>query len=343
MPRYARWAFVRHGRGRYRIYLVRLWALANERPKLRGTTIMWVGGAGMARERFAEHNIVAVFSDSDAARQAMVALQSAGVDEKDMSLVGRQVAEAKADHDPISRDTNMAKDIGGAAGKGAAMGLGAGAIAGLIGGAIAFGIPGIGPVVGSGIWASVLGGAAAGAAVGGVTGPIATMGMDDDWGDSFHDALKENRVLLAVHADTQTEIETAVKTLDGKGALSVQRIGANGRPVTVGGSEPAVNAAPATVAGTAVHPSAAGALRTGPGAVASSYEGRTVPESSTASPEALVAAVDAQPTSHAPSEPADAGEPRTSAATTEVTPVSPADAGTGESITISTRGSTRDA
>lgn len=185
----------------------------------------------MARERFADYNTIGVFADMESARTAVLALERAGIDEHDISLLGRGAAEAKDDTNVQEQDGNVTKDVAKTAAAGTAAGGGLGALAGFVGGALAWGIPGIGPVVGSAVWAATLGGAGVGAAIGGLTAGTAVLGQTDTWADTYQESLSANRVLVGVHADTPDALEKAETLLRQQNPIKTMRVDANGRPV----------------------------------------------------------------------------------------------------------------
>ena len=113
----------------------------------------------MARTSAGTHNLIATYPNLEAARQAMGAIERAGVEATNISLLGRQVAEADAESvvDTNTADKRVSQDIGKGVVTGAAVGGAAGGLAGFLAGAAAFAIPGIGPVVGTGIWVATVG------------------------------------------------------------------------------------------------------------------------------------------------------------------------------------------
>src|SRR6266480_1128076 len=145
----------------------------------------------MAREQLSKINVVATYLDMDAARKAFDALEKAGVDGDDMSLLGRHAEEAAAVTETRQRDAHLVGDVSEKVAKGGAMGAAAGAIAGTA----AFVIPGVGPALGIGIWAGTLGGAVAGGAVGGVAGGVTAMDQSDDW-ELTYDEVADGKVLV---------------------------------------------------------------------------------------------------------------------------------------------------
>ncbi|RYG60602.1 MAG: hypothetical protein EON60_06605 [Alphaproteobacteria bacterium] len=104
--------------------------------------------------------ISALYDTHSDAVAAVRELETAGVSDKDISLVSNSTSS--------SYEQEVAKDAGTGAGIGAAIGGTGGLLAGL--GMLA--IPGVGPVVAAGWLAATAVGAAAGAAVGGITGGL---------------------------------------------------------------------------------------------------------------------------------------------------------------------------
>lgn len=185
----------------------------------------------MARERLAAINVVAVFPDMEAARSAVLALERAGIDEHDISLLGPGAEEARVATDVREPDGIVTRDIAKTSAAGVAAGGSLGALAGFIGGALAWGIPGVGPVVGSAVWAATLGGAGAGAAIGGLTAGAAVLGQSDTWADTYREPLAAGQVLVGVHADTKEALHRGEEHLRSQSPLRLMRLDAQGQPL----------------------------------------------------------------------------------------------------------------
>ena len=82
----------------------------------------------MAREQLSKFNVVACYPDMEAARNAFNALEAAGVDGDDMSLLGRHAEEAAAELETRQRDAHLVGDVGEHVAKGGAVGSVAGGI-----------------------------------------------------------------------------------------------------------------------------------------------------------------------------------------------------------------------
>ena len=188
----------------------------------------------MARERLGTYNVVATYQDMEQARDAMAALQRAGIDGGDISVLGRQADEARAasEQDPSAGDTGVMGDVTKATLGGAAAGATAGGVAGFIAGALAFGIPGIGPVLGTGIWAATLGGATLGGGIGAHMAGIAALSENPDWELTYQEALRNERVLIAAHADDRADLDRAVEALRTTNPLSLEEFDQEGRRLT---------------------------------------------------------------------------------------------------------------
>ena len=185
----------------------------------------------MAREKFADYNIVATFQDMETARKAISALERGGIEGVNISLLGQARDEAESTVDEVQRDAGAVGDVTKAAAVGAATGTGAGALAGLVGGLMAFGIPGVGPFIGSAIWAATLGGAGVGAAIGGLVGGTAATNQSESWEATYQESVRSGRVLVGVHSDDRADIDPARDILQGQDALNIEVFDAQRRRI----------------------------------------------------------------------------------------------------------------
>ena len=142
--------------------------------------------------------MTALFDDYEDAAQAVRALEAAGFEGDDISLVvstyDDEVGETRADDE-------AAEGVGTGAGIGALVGGAGGLLAGL--GALA--IPGIGPVVAAGWLVSTAIGAVAGAAVGGATGGIigslTGSGVHEQDAHVFAEGVRRGGSVVSVRTD----------------------------------------------------------------------------------------------------------------------------------------------
>lgn len=169
-----------------------------------------------ARPDFDQHNVLAVLADMEEAREAVEALERAGIEANAISLLGRTAEAASEPTRERQRqgDEAVTSEAGRTAGKSAAAGAGIGGAAGFVAGAAVFGIPGIGQALAAGIWASTLGGAAAGAGVGFTAGGVAGVKESEAWGLSFK-ALSEGKVVVGVHGEHEDMVRRAAGVLEG--------------------------------------------------------------------------------------------------------------------------------
>jgi len=181
----------------------------------------------MARQQLSQFNVVATYPDMGAARKAFDALEKAGIDGDDMSLLGRSDDEAAVQTETKDRDAHLVGDVSEHVVKGGAIGSVAGAIAGTV----AFAIPGVGPGIGVGIWAATLGGAVAGGAVGGVAGGVSALDQNEDW-ELTYDDVAEGKVLVATHAENEADAEKHEKVLREVSPLKVQRFDERGKRIS---------------------------------------------------------------------------------------------------------------
>jgi hypothetical protein len=145
-----------------------------------------------------------VYDTHSQARDAVNAIEKAGVPSSEISLVAnKHVSEKYADVDDVSK-------AGTGAGIGGVVGGGAGLLAGL--GLLA--IPGLGPVVAAGWLASLAVGAAAGAAAGGLFGALVSAGTPDDHAHVYSESVRRGGTLVSARVD-ETAATRIQAILDG--------------------------------------------------------------------------------------------------------------------------------
>src|SRR5260370_11737646 len=101
----------------------------------------------MAREQLSPYNVVATYCDMPAARKAFDALERAGVDGDDISLLGPHADAAAAEAETRERDAHLVGDVGQKAMKGGAIG----SIPGAVAGTVPFAIPAPAPPIRPGL------------------------------------------------------------------------------------------------------------------------------------------------------------------------------------------------
>ena len=124
------------------------------------------------------------------ADETVRALQSAGVDPADISLVANRLTS-----EPYYKHTE-AEAVATDAGIGAAVGGGLGLIAGLAG----LAIPGVGPVVAAGWLVTTVVGAIAGTATGGFVGALTEAGVSEADAHVYAEAVRRGGTLLTVRS-----------------------------------------------------------------------------------------------------------------------------------------------
>ena len=127
------------------------------------------------------------------ARNAVTAIEAAGVPETEVSLVANKyVSEKYADVEEVSAPATGA-GIGGAVGGGAGLLAGLGLLA----------IPGLGPVVAAGWLAATAVGLAAGAATGGLVGALVKAGVPDDEAHVYSESVRRGGTLVSARVPDQ--------------------------------------------------------------------------------------------------------------------------------------------
>ena len=132
-----------------------------------------------------------VYDSYAQARNAVAALEAAGVRSSEVSLVANKyVSEQYADVNEVS-PTATGAGIGGALGGGAGLLAGLGLLA----------IPGLGPVVAVGWLASLAVGAAAGAAAGGLVGALISAGMPEEHAHVYSESVRRGGTLVSAKVE----------------------------------------------------------------------------------------------------------------------------------------------
>jgi uncharacterized membrane protein len=153
---------------------------------------------------------VCVFYDPGVARDAMAALQEAGVAGEDISLL---TPERESDKGTQARD--------GAA-TGAVAGGVFGGLAGWLVGLGSLAIPGIGPFVAAGALATALAGAAIGAGLGAVAGALVGMGVPEKDAKYYEQEVRNGRSLVAVRGRRADEAHDIMHEFGGYDAQHPQ-------------------------------------------------------------------------------------------------------------------------
>jgi len=122
------------------------------------------------------------YDSYDIARGVVERLEAAGVDDSDVSIVGRDSR--------VTEDSN--------AGEGAGIGAGLGGAAGLLAGLGIIAIPGIGPVVAAGWLATAAAGAVAGAAAGGLIGSFTSAGVSEEDAHYYAETVRRGGTVVSV-------------------------------------------------------------------------------------------------------------------------------------------------
>jgi hypothetical protein len=195
----------------------------------------------------AEKTITAFFEDFNDAADAVVRLEKAGIQHKDIALI------AKNDSDRYTSQTEGRRYDTGAeldgAGAGATIGTLIGGGAGLLAGLGTVAVPGVGPVVAAGWLISLLVGAGAGAALGGLAGALMDVGVDERDAYAFHEGVRRGGALVTVRAG-ESMVDRIVDILDDEGTVDLDEREAIWRAEGwAGGTNTGIGAAGSTTTG----------------------------------------------------------------------------------------------
>jgi outer membrane lipoprotein SlyB len=160
-------------------------------------------------------NVTATYRSLEGARQAMTALERAGIDSSRISLEGERPARAAAEHDTSRRDLRVTGQLGSRVLIGGVVGAAAGGLVGWLIGSLAFeGFPAM--------LATVIAGVIAGSVIGGALSGYGTPAMSEDW-ELTHQDEPPGQTRVRVTSDDPEELDRAAGLLRGKDAISVDR------------------------------------------------------------------------------------------------------------------------
>lgn len=172
----------------------------------------WVGDgvAGRSGEGFAPHDVIATLSDMGRAREAVQALQLAGIDAAQISLFGPAADEAVADLDVREADAAFTDVMWRRTWIGGLVGAAIGALVGAVGGGAVLwaSLPEASAV----LWAAIVGTAVLGLGTGAATGGTSSAQMSRAWELTFH-RVGDGEVGVAVHTERPEEAVTAERIL----------------------------------------------------------------------------------------------------------------------------------
>ena len=184
----------------------------------------------MGERRFAAHNVIAVYPNVEAAREAVTHLERKGIEGGDIELLGAAAegaAEPQTNLEQRRADMALTGAVGRRAGIGIVVGAVVGAVVVTVAALIFDAIFDLGPnglVAAGGAVGGAIFGAFAGFFYGGATG----LPVSDAWSETF-EAVKEGQTAVVVHSKQSDQVEDAVTALRDTGATSLSRFGPDGK------------------------------------------------------------------------------------------------------------------
>lgn len=155
-----------------------------------------------------EHCVVAIYRSLDSAKEALRALDIAGIPRERVSMVTHSVDQQIPAEEALQTGDQAESNAAAAAGVGSAVGL--------LLGAPLLAIPGIGPV----LWAGPIAMSLTGALVGGFLGAMSGWGVHADHIRQYEQEVKDGNMLVVVNSDPQV-VARAKNILDETDARSV--------------------------------------------------------------------------------------------------------------------------
>lgn len=157
--------------------------------------------------------IYCIAKTSDQADRIVTSLRSAGVMDRDISVL---FPDKKGTKDFAHEHSTKAPE---GAVTGASAGGVTGGVLGLLAGIGALAIPGVGPLIAAGPIMAALSGVAVGAAVGGIAGALVGLGIPEFEAKRYEDRVKGGNILMSVHSengDMTTRIKDIFKSGGGE-------------------------------------------------------------------------------------------------------------------------------
>jgi hypothetical protein len=173
--------------------------------------------------RFSDYNIIAAYENMGAAKKAVDALQLAGIEAAEYTLMGATVAESESRVDNASvheGDARLANDWM----RQGVLGAASGAILGVIVGAVLAAIPGT-PL---NFWYWLVLGGIVGGTLGGFVGVMLRIDAGDN-ADAPYRPTSNRHVLLGVVSQDPKHVERAEKVLSRNKPLSLHRYDRRGQ------------------------------------------------------------------------------------------------------------------
>lgn len=160
-------------------------------------------------------NVVGMFDNVRDAEAAVRDLRNAGVQDADISFVGRDKDEATmASNEYLAEGHSEAAE---GAGLGATSGTVVGGLTGLLVGLGILAIPGVGPVIAAGTLATALGttalGAGIGAAAGGLLGALVGAGVPEEDAHIYAEGIRRGNALVMARVN-DTMVDTTIDIMD---------------------------------------------------------------------------------------------------------------------------------
>jgi hypothetical protein len=186
--------------------------------------------------------VIAIYFDRPTAENGVDTLYRAGFEPRQISVVLPQDVPST----DVAIDSKASKGI--AAGTG--LGTLAGGSVGLLAGLGLLMIPGLGPILAAGPIVATLGGMVAGGATGALAGSIVGLGISEKAANRYEACVREGRVLVTVHCESEEDARRAEEILRGTGPEEVTAISAKRRVVRrASGELPACRVIPSRKSG----------------------------------------------------------------------------------------------
>jgi len=162
--------------------------------------------------------VVGLFDDWAQAKDAALALETAGIPHNDISIVANNEGGKYA---PVDTGTTSTADTGGhAIGKDAIVGAEIGGVAGLLMAVTGLAIPGFGWIAGAGWLMATILGAGTGAVIGGLVGALTSVGVPAEDAAHYNEGVRRGGTLVAIKAQDSVA-DNVAQILGENGAVNI--------------------------------------------------------------------------------------------------------------------------
>lgn len=177
----------------------------------------------MSVTELATHNVTAAFRDLERASEAIGALRQEGLEDDQLSVLGRPVEQGLAVNPEHATGEPLGGDVAKQTAAGTAAGTAVGGVLGALGTVAVASIPGVGLVAGTGALIGAIAGGGLGGTVGAIVEGESALRSSAGWAHTFQ-AIQDGAVVVGVHSEDPEVVDRAEQLLTGLSPMDVTRV-----------------------------------------------------------------------------------------------------------------------